>query len=417
MMSNEKMGAASPEHQSLSSKKRITRLRTALAVGAGLLLLAGTSGLTLVSSKNPKEVAFKKHVVLEEFVAEGVAVGDVNRDGKNDIIAGTYWFEAPNWKRHELAEPKTYDPAKEYSHAFVGQALDVNQDGWVDFIRVGFPGKEVVWYENPKGKPGHWKMHTIFDKAGNESAAFVDVDGDGRVDLLCSDVETGQIVWYKAPVKKGETAWQRFTISAEKAPGTNQFSHGIGLGDINKDGRPDVMVKEGWWEAPQNRQQPNWKFHPANLGEDCAQMHAYDFDGDGDQDVVTSSAHKYGIWWHEQTQDEQGQTHWKQHLITNDISQNHGLSLIDLNRDGHPDLVTGKRYFAHNGKDPGAFDPAALYWFELKPGKNPQWVRHLIDDNSGVGVHVVTQDVTKNGLIDIVVANKKGVFLFEQLKR
>ena len=162
---------------------------------------------------------------------------------------------------------------------------------------------------------------------------------------------------------------------------------------------------------------PNWTFHPANLGEAAAQMYAYDFDGDGDQDVVSSSAHAYGIWWHEQTQDEQGKTHWKQHLITKDFSQTHGLSLVDLNRDGHPDLVTGKRYFAHMGKDPGEYEPAVLYWFELKSGKNPQWTPHLIDDNSGVGVEVVTQDVTKNGLTDIVVANKKGVFLFEQLKR
>jgi hypothetical protein len=88
--------------------------------------------------------------------------------------------------------------------------------------------------------------------------------------------------------------------------------------------------------------------------------------------------------------------------------------MTDMNSDGHPDLVTGKRYFAHNGKDPGEFEPAVLYWFELKPGKNPQWIPHLIDNDSGVGVNVIAKDISKDGFPDIIVANKKGVFVFEQ---
>jgi hypothetical protein len=189
------------------------------------------------------------------------------------------------------------------------------------------------------------------------------------------------------------------------------------MGDMNKDGRQDVIIREGWWEAPVNPQQPNWTFHPANLGEPCSQMYAYDFDGDGDQDVVSASAHQLGIWWHEQTNSEPGNTQWKTHLISDKFTQTHGLALTDMNADGHPDLVTGKRYFAHMGKDPGEFEPPVLYWYELVPGKNPTWVPHLIDDNSGLGVHVVVEDINQDKLSDIVVANKKGVFVFQQQRK
>jgi hypothetical protein len=284
-------------------------------------------------------------------------------------------------------------------------------------VRIGFPGQEAVWYENPQKKGGHWTEHKIHDTVGNESAGFADVDGDSRLDLLGGNSAIGQMTWFKPPVSRDNLKWQKYTVSKEKSPGSEPFSHGLGLGDMNLDGRADIIIREGWWEAPANRQQPDWTFHPANLGEACAQMYAYDFDQDGDQDVVSSSAHSLGIWWYEQTKDEQGTTQWSRHLISDQFTQTHGLALADMNSDGHPDLVTGKRFFAHMGKDPGEYEPAVLYWFELKPGKNPTWIPHLIDNNSGVGVNVIARDITQDKRIDVIIANKKGVMVFKQERK
>jgi hypothetical protein len=142
-----------------------------------------------------------------------------------------------------------------------------------------------------------------------------------------------------------------------------------------------------------------------------------DIDSDGDADVISASAHHYGIWWHEQMKDDNGRIFFRHHEIYKVFSQAHALALADINGDGYPDLITGKRYYAHLGHDPGAHEPAVLYWFEYRPGKSPEWIPHLIDDDSGVGLLVVVKDINQDGLPDIIIANKKGVFIFERIKR
>jgi hypothetical protein len=361
-------------------------------------------------------VRFRKVTITRDFISEGVAVGDVNHDGKTDVMAGSFWFESPNWTRHEISSPKIFFPDTAYSNSFLDFSMDVNQDGWVDLIRVGFPGEEIVWYENPKNAGGHWKEHLIWRHSGNESPALVDIDGDGRSDILCNDPIRKEMIWIKSPAKKGDSIWKRYTISRDPNLATNRYTHGLGFGDMNMDGRRDVIITKGWWEAPQDRRQTDWVFHPADLGADAAQLYAIDIDGDGDMDLISSSAHDYGIWWHESISDDSDHTRYIHHEISRTFSESHGLVMTDVDGDGFPDLVTGKRYFAHNGKDPGGYEPAVLYWFELKPGRTPVWIPHLIDGNSGVGLLPVVADMNQDGFPDIITSNKKGVYIFERIK-
>jgi hypothetical protein len=370
-----------------------------------------------VSPVKGSRITFEKQILTSEFLAEGVGVGDVNQDGLMDVMAGAYWFEAPDWKKHEITQPQKFEYDKGYSDSFICHGMDVNEDGWVDFVRIGFPGKEVFWYENPKNESGHWKRHVIHPTIGNESAGFYDIDGDGKLEILGGNSATRQMVWLKPFLSNGRIEWKEYPISQNEKQGSEPYSHGLGFGDINGDGRKDVIIRDGWWEAPEDPKTPGWKFHPADLGEPAAQMYAYDFNGDGLQDVLSSSAHELGIWWHEQGKDKDGNPTWKTHLIDDTYTQTHGVAFVDINSNGLPDFITGKRFFAHMGADPGEFDTPFLYWYEFVPGAEPTWIPHKIDEDSGVGVHVLSEDMNKDGLLDIIISNKKGVFVFTQKRK
>jgi hypothetical protein len=369
-----------------------------------------------------QEIRFKRTVLDPVFRSEGVAVGDFNHDGRRDIAAGTVWYAAPDWKMQLTGEKAPeYDPLS-YSHAFQTFADDLNGDGWADVIVVDWPGAMTYWLENPKGKSANWKQHELTPVTNTESPQFVDVDGDGKLDLLAAFAPDPKNfdgperrMGYMTRMSDPYALWKIHAVSAPAAPATKRYSHGIGLGDINRDGRQDILCKEGWWEAPAKATDAEWTFHPAALGEDCAQMFAFDIDGDGDNDVLSTAAHKVGMWWHEQLADGKFQTH----LIDDSFTQTHALCLADMNGDGRLDFVTGKRWWAHGPKgdiNPG--DPAVLFWFELTTSSGkPNWKPHEIDHDSGVGTQFEVADVNGDGLLDVVTSNKKGVHYFEQSRK
>jgi hypothetical protein len=371
----------------------------------------------LLAQTQGNNVKFKKTHVWDEFYTEGSTIADVNKDGKPDIVAGARWFEAPEWKAHDIWKHKKFDYTKGYADSFVNFATDVNEDGWLDMILFDFPGKEVYWLENPAGADVLWKRNLIDSVASNESPMMVDIDSDGKQDLVFGNEKTGQMNWWSHSAKSKKVTWKRNAISEAKAKGVGMFAHGLGWGDLNNDGLKDVMIIGGWWEAPIDMKATTpWKFHEANLGYPCSQMLTYDFDGDGDADVVSGSAHDYGLWWHEQVK-ENNNISFVRHVIDSTFSELHSVVLKDVNNDGLPDLITGKRFFSHQGRGPGGLEPAFVYWFELlKDGKGkPVWVRHLIDDNSGVAINFEAEDMNKDGLLDFVIGNKNGVYYFEQV--
>ncbi len=377
-------------------------------VGTLLILCIGTE---VIHGQSTTSKDFKKTIITRDFISEGAAVADLNKDGQLDIVAGYYWFEAPSWKRHEMAPSRTFDPRKEYSESFLNLGMDVNLDGWDDVVIIGYPGTPGFWFENPKNKPGDWQKHVIADSMGisNESPGFIDIDGDGRLDILCGDVAKKQIVWLQAPLKPGETAWKRFAISRENVPGTDQYSHGIGYGDINNDAIEDVVVTDGWFEGKEDKKSGDWLFHPAELGDPCSHMQVLDVNGDSRNDVVSASAHAMGVWWHEQLEEQNFTTN----LISTTTAQTHASFMTDLNGDGLAEYITGKRYLAHNGRDPGDSDTPYLLYVEFTPGKQPYYKEHIIDNDSGAGLNITVQDINKDKKPDIIISNKNGVFLFE----
>ncbi len=544
-----------------------------------ILLIAGAAPAVAQTppGKNFK-VTWKKMVVDKLFRSEGVGVVDVNKDGKKDIVTGDTWYEAPDWKMHVLAKErrveikgwgdtleKGWNPLN-YSRSFAVFPEDFNGDGWMDVIVIPFPGEECFWYENPGPKGGMWKQHHVTNSACNETPIYVDVFGKGKKVLVMgwqppgSKGNMGEMCYF-LPGKDPTQPWERISISGPSAPGkeipgTQRFSHGLGHGDVNGDGRFDIICTGGWWEQPPPPSPPSqggaagggttpWKFHPANLGPACADMNVIDLDGDGKADIISSSAHNYGMWWYQQksgtefiqrdlfpdpfqvtklskehglTAEElalynavnklrgqqgraplklnaalvaqargsalslkspetvkssyRGDIKWaklanaeafsadaaaqqlspnidKQPslkaprlemgvaaakdadgksvtvLLLGDSgkfslpAQTHAMHFVDINGDGLKDLVTGRRWWAHGPKgDAGPNDPAYIYWFEAKKNKDggTTFIPHEVDDNSGIGTAFAVDDINGDGLPDIIISNKRGVYILIQVR-
>lgn len=415
-----------------------------------LRVLLLTVALSLVSAPGQaKDLvhSFKKVQLTDQFWSEGADIADINRDGKMDVVAGPFWYEGPGFtKRHEIwpatasFKHKKADGTEEvipgfegalgvnnaYSECFLTYTYDFNGDGWPDVMVYGFPGKEAIWYENPKGAEGHWQRHVVLDVVDDESPGLLDVTGDGKPEILCCS--KGYIGYTEADWNNPAAPWKFHPISPKG--NYQRFTHGIGCGDINGDGRIDILEKDGWWEQPASRENdPVWTKHPFHFANEAAQMLVYDVNGDGLNDVITAiNAHGYGLSWYEQVR-ENGVITFREHVILNkdatpnkygvEFSQLHSLALIDIDGDGLKDIVTGKRFWAHgkNGGDPDSNGPAVLYWFKLvRPAAGQaEFIPNLIDKDSGVGTQVTAGFVSNKNYPDIVVGNKKGVFVFEHL--
>ena len=361
-----------------------------------LIILLGA--IALSAANRPADIPFEK-VTIDLGANEACAVADINGDGRMDIVSGENWFEAPKWTRHHFRDlPFTNN----YIDDFSDLPLDVNGDGRIDIISVSWFSKKIAWYENPGqgGKP--WVEHSIENTSPVEFAFLVDLDNDGKARELLP-----QFGDKKAPLAWYEVKDRQFVKHVVHA---NSHGHGIGAGDVNKDGRNDILTPEGWFESPADRN-AEWTFHPAFGGGAFGFMYVADVNGDGRNDVITTNAHDYGIMWFEQGANDQ----WTKRIIDDSWSQGHAATLVDLNRDGKLDILTGKRFMAHNGKDPGERESLGIYWYEqVTVDGKIEWVRHVIDygGRTGGGMQIPVADLDGDGKLDFAVAGKSGLFLF-----
>ena len=389
------------------------------------------SGFTLLANE-PAKITWEKQVLDTKFRSEGVAVADVNQDGKKDILNGEYWYQAPDWKPHEMQPPADHkDGLGNYSRSFACWTDDFNKDGYADLIVIEFPGAPCYWMENPKGAEGHWSKHTIWHSACNETPIYTDLLGNGERVLLMGfqpvgtkpEGNEGQMAYFTPNDKDPNALWDMHPVSLptepgrEGVPGTMRFSHGLGVGDLNNDGKHDVLSTGGWWEQPpQVDGSTAWAFHPANLGESCADMFAFDVDNDGKTDVLSTSAHKFGIWWYKQRSLPKDSTEVnpsfdKIELFGRLVSETHAAHFVDIDGDGNKDLVTGKRWWSHGRSEPGSDWDARLYWLRAEKENDGfvNFVPEIIDTDSGIGTQFEVTDINGDGLLDIVTSNKKGV--------
>ncbi|MCL5746406.1 MAG: DUF1080 domain-containing protein [Acidobacteria bacterium] len=353
--------------------------------------------------------------------SECASVADFNGDGKLDIAAGRNLYLAPDYTKladfREGAE--TNGPETDDNSEF---ALDVNNDGRQDIVSSGWMRmKGVFWYENP-GKPGvKWLGKRLHFSTGIEGVIHGNINGRGDKDLLINHFAGSTMTWLE---HLDQAPWYK-----EHALGPQGEGHGNGLGDVNMDGRTDIVTSSGWWENPPNASTDKWTWHPDYRFEGGAASHpilVYDVNRDGLNDILIGNSHGFGLAWLEQKATS-GKRSFVQHWAEIDFDGFHTLELGDLDGDGRPELVTGKRLFPHHGRDIGEFNPLFMFYYTISP--SGQWGRHLLSYNHipwyplqdtknpapnyaiGAGMKLNIDDMDGDGKKDVIATGKSGLYI------
>ena len=365
--------------------------------------------------------SFTRQELSDVYYSEGISAGDINGDAVKDVVYGPHWYAGPDFSQKNEIYPAVPQKREGYADNFFNWIYDFDKDGWNDILVVGFPGTPGFVYRNPgkDGLNGLWEKLPVADSISNESPQFADVNGDGTPELVCT--REGHYGFYLPEKDKPLGAWQFVSISEKIAP--TPFGHGLGVGDVNSDGRMDMIATDGWMEQPAEGAVAGvWKFRKYPFAQAGADMFAYDIDGDKDSDIVTAlSAHDFGLAWYENTGvDANSDTTFEKHLLMGETKEQslygllftelHAVQLADMNGDGLLDLVTGKTYWSHHAQSPMWDAGAVVYWFELQRGADGavDFVPHLADGEAGIGRGLVVDDLNKDGLIDIVCGGMKG---------
>lgn len=355
------------------------------------------------------ELRFRRHVINEKSEFLAAAAFDVNDDGRIDIVCGAFWYEAPDWRRHPVRNVEMINGRPDgYAHL----PWDVNNDGRTDVVTVNYRSRSIKWIEQPGEPLGPWKTHLFAEPGPMETGRLHDVDGDGQLDILPNGAQFA--AWWSLAYKPvagrpADPIWQRHELPQELA------GHGLGCGDINGDGRVDVVGQFGWAEAPEDRRTQRWRFHADfELDRASVPILVVDVDDDGDRDLVWCQGHDYGTYWIEQLDTERGRVRWNRHAIDSSWGGGHAPLWVDLDGDGRNELVVGKRYLPHEGRDPGEYDPLVGYRYQFDPATRTWWRGTLsAGEGVGFGLDPKAADLDADGDLDLLCAGRNGLFWLE----
>ena len=358
------------------------------------------------SPNSPGSLNFRKQFIASEAF-ESVNVFDIDKDGAQDLFSGSFWYKGPEFERRSFVGPLKRHG--EYYDDFSTIVLDVNHDGNPDVITGGWFDGTLIWKENP-AKNGPWTEHIIARCGNIETTQAWDIDGDGVPEIIPNTPRKPLVIYRLRPSTTSTVAFDSIKV-------TDQHGHGLGYGDINGDGRGDLIVDKGWLECPMEPFRQPWIFHGEfDFVQASVPMLVTDVNQDGRNDLIVGQGHNYGLDWYEQKVDTRKNRSWVKHAIDPYNAQYHTMVLSDIDNDGKPELITGKRYRAHDDNDPGAHDPVGLYYFKWNGESfSKQVIRYGTigeGQGKGTGIFFAVVDVNNNGWKDIVVAGKDGLCVF-----
>ncbi|MCC6588586.1 MAG: VCBS repeat-containing protein [Bryobacterales bacterium] len=352
----------------------------------------------------PGPQKWDKQPIDDGVAVEDLAVDDFNGDGKPDFVAvgrstanvRIYWNEStPEWVRHKVASGY---------QTLTAVAADFTGDGVADIITNDSPGKKTYLYVGNKQKAGAYTQVVIDQGVSTIHSVTMDVDGDGDPDFIGCDYSPGHIYWLENPGKRGGK-WPHHVIDDVKQGGVDGI-HGLILGDIDRDGKLDLIGNSAqpagpfaqsiaWFKIPKNPRLA-WERHVFAKGDAPGLSHYMgvgDVNGDGRPDIAAGAKIAEGgnwfAWWE---QPASGKEPWTKHVVATNQEGATNIHVADVNGDGKADLV------ASRGHGRG------LVWFE-----NPTWTPHAISDQI-VGAHsLAIGDIDNDGDIDVATCAKDSL--------
>jgi hypothetical protein len=419
-----------------------------IAVGIGCVVLRSIASPAVEpDSQAPRELMFAplkidgpihdpaKHTYWFGPFVECASVLDIDGDGKLDIAAGRNYYLAPTWKKYSDYRDGAETNGPDIDDNYEG-TMDVNNDGRSDVLSSGWMRRQGIWWYENSGKVGSkWNSHEIHQADGLEGMVIGNLSGHGEKDVLVNYFakKPGRsLIWFE---HTGQAPWFKQHVLGAEGVGVG---HGNGIGDVNGDGRNDVVTTSGWFEAPAHPTEDRWIWHPdyqftafgaeGRPGGAGLPILVTDVNGDGLNDIIMGSDHGYGLAWFEQKKMENGKRTFVKHWIETDYPTFHTMALADLDGDGKPELITGKQLLAHNGADMGAFEPVSIFYYKFNKG---HFERHVIShsyltpyfgkdsdktpppvDVVGLGMRFQVADMDGDGRPDIVIPCKTGLYIF-----
>lgn len=345
-------------------------------------------------SSKQKPLIFKHQIIDSNTTGtknDVCLVGDINGDGRNDIVVGSkygenslVWYENPTWKRHIIGT----------AHLEAGGMLvDITGNGKLDIVAgapmdsggpyiTGYTNTGLFWYECPEDPSQRWRSYTItsnFRKYHDQAAG--DVDGDGETEIVFASQGAKVLAYFDIPADPRVSPWpdDHFHIIAE-----NLSVEGVRIADVDGDGENEIIAGPNIFKRNADG---TWKRTELLSDIDPRTCIAVgDLDGDGKLDIVLTEGESYPakvVWLKNPG--------WEVTLLGDDFFHPHSLEVADFDGNGLLDIFVGEMGL-------GGYAKSREVVYRNQGGG--QFKMEVVAHYATHGAKVA--DMTGNGLPDIV---------------